>query len=117
MGGILLAAIVAALIRIFVYIIAAKPPVSIFGRMATGRLILPRYDHVFLAPIATVAAALAMVQIGVRIPMLASLWVGLTVAIVVATLLCLGPTISSWRLTSQSRLTTSEQSRDHVRTI
>jgi len=41
----------AALYRAFIYAGIYRPPISILGRLATGRLIIPRYDKVFIAPV------------------------------------------------------------------
>ncbi|MGN6369778.1 MAG: hypothetical protein ACTHN5_16080 [Phycisphaerae bacterium] len=39
--------------RLFIYAKGTKPPLTLFGRFATGRFIIPRHDQIFLAPAAT----------------------------------------------------------------
>jgi hypothetical protein len=43
-----------ALIRVIVYIAYFRPPISFWGRIFTGRWIIPGYDYVFLAPLAVI---------------------------------------------------------------
>jgi hypothetical protein len=44
--------------RLWVYVFGYPPPISLLGRIATGRLIIPRYDVVFIAPLAASIVAL-----------------------------------------------------------
>jgi hypothetical protein len=52
-----LIALVSVLVRLFVYVSECRPPISLLGRVATRRLIIPRYDRVFVAPILTIFTA------------------------------------------------------------
>src|SRR5262245_63893172 len=47
-------------VRLLVYISAHLPPLSLFGRLFTGRLIIPQYDVVFLTPLATAIVGLPL---------------------------------------------------------
>jgi len=49
-------AIGCALVRAATYCATYWPPISLLGRLATGRLIIPGYDKVFIAPICTILA-------------------------------------------------------------
>ncbi|MBN1437149.1 MAG: hypothetical protein JW936_08740 [Sedimentisphaerales bacterium] len=51
MSLIMLLAVFMALFRMAVYTCNYRPPISLMGRIFTGRLIIPRYDKVYTAPI------------------------------------------------------------------
>jgi hypothetical protein len=94
----------AAIFRLISYCSAAAPPFNLWGRLGTGRLIVPGYDRVFLTPLAV--AVLGMVgsviikRSGPWYPEVESCaW-----AAVLWVLLCGGPTQRRWRLTGQHRL-------------
>jgi hypothetical protein len=90
--------------RIFVYLVGYFPPISTMGRVFTGRLIVPGYDVIFLAPLISVVTALALMA-----------WMkdqgfgggavaasGMTVFFLI--ILNSGPSLSKWRLTGSHRL-------------
>jgi hypothetical protein len=41
----------AAFMRLSAYINPYRPPISLFGRFSAGRIIIPRYDIIFVAPV------------------------------------------------------------------
>jgi hypothetical protein len=96
----------AAFVRLAFYMIGHLPPISLWGRLATGRLIIPRYDAVFVAPVLAVvvgvAGPLAFALPGLR----AYAYVGAAVGtgLAFAILLTLGPDRTAWRLTAPARL-------------
>jgi hypothetical protein len=90
--------------RLVLYCDGYQPPISLAGRWATGRWVIPGYDRVFVAPLCTLAT-------GVGVPVgLLLLGCPAHVAYPVATFLVLltaqglGPDLSTWRLTGEHRI-------------
>ncbi|MBN1911942.1 MAG: hypothetical protein JW818_19630 [Pirellulales bacterium] len=94
----------AVLIRFMVYFIGFFPPISLWGRLWTGRLIIPGYDHMLLTPLcATVIAFMgptALAALGVPFT------IGCPVFLVVVLLVVLtvGPSYRKWALTGRHRI-------------
>jgi hypothetical protein len=59
-------ALVAVLTRLGVYVLDHWPPISLFGRWATRRWIIPKYDTVFVAPLVAALAAVVLPHFFVR---------------------------------------------------
>lgn len=92
-----------AVIRLAVYCAAYWPPIGIKGRVFTGRLIVPGYDHVFIAPAILLAMSLlpeGLIEVNVAPQLAASLAIG----VVVALGFLLGPSLHRWKLTGQHRI-------------
>jgi hypothetical protein len=96
--------LVAALVRVLVYTMSHSPPLSFWGRIATGRLIIPGYDIVFVTPM--------FVALG-GLPLYFGLWsIGVppVTALAIATSLLLGlaftggPRLRAWQLTAPCRI-------------
>jgi hypothetical protein len=93
------------LVRLGFYTTGYKPPISLWGRLATGRLLIHGYDQALVAPL--LAAAMTCM-----IPLL-GLW-GLqlddrivfpvTVTVVLFILTAMGPDLKKWRLTGNHRI-------------
>lgn len=82
-----------------------RAPINPLGRLLTGRWVIPRYDRVFLAPLAaTVVAVVLPLLLGwYGIPLL---WrYPLALVVVVLALRNVGPELSDWHLTGEHRLT------------
>ncbi len=101
---ILLFAMLAAFVRLGVYIGGISTPFDIFGRIATGRIVVPGFDRIFATPIAVVIAGI----IGSMIIKRSGEWYPVTISVVIAVLWCVlfggGPTLRNWALTGQFRL-------------
>ena len=100
----LMVAVPIAVIRVWRYVAGYLPAVGIIGRLASGRLIVPGYDKVFVAPALVLFA-------GIELPRLLSLTpldLAASSAILVAACLALGfglgPTRQDWQLTGAHRL-------------
>ncbi len=80
------------------------PPISLLGRIATGRLIIPGYDMALLAPLAPILAAgvLPDAATAVGIPMVIGYPVAAGVVIWLA--LALPPRRTDWQLTGHHRI-------------
>jgi hypothetical protein len=110
---------IAVMLRLTVYCLPCWPPISAWGRLRTGRWIIPGYDKVLVAP------ALALV-LGTVVP---ELWfwyepglrflqpLFLTAALLI--IFNLGPSFRAWCLTAPARLSPLAQfvqRRDFVQT-
>jgi hypothetical protein len=102
-AAILLFAAVAALVRFAIYCSGLGPSFNLWGRLASGRIIVPGFDQVAVTPLIALALTIAG---GVAIRHSGS-WYPATSACVVG-LLCFallagGPTMRKWILTGQHR--------------
>jgi hypothetical protein len=92
-------------IRLLVYLDGSAAPISLLGRLATGRLVIRGYDSVFAAPLlalwAGVGVPIVLLSFGVG-PMEAG-----SAALALSVLLALkvGPNLREWRLAGGQRLT------------
>ncbi len=90
--------------RLGFYAAYHRPPISLAGRVATRRLLIPGYDVVYIAPLVTTAAAFALPA--------ALLWIGITpiVAMPLATTatiwlaVALPPDYERWHYTGHYRV-------------
>lgn len=102
-GLILIFALPAALVRLVIYGSNVVPPFGLWGRVASGRIVIPGYDKVFLTPLAVVLLAilgvLTVSRSGTWYPVVESGFFALTWLV----LLSGGPTLQSWILTGQHR--------------
>ena len=101
--AILLFAALAALLRFAIYCSRLGPSFNLWGRLASGRIIVPGFDQVVVTPLIVLALAIAG---GVAIRHSGS-WYPVASACVVGllwfTLLAGGPTMRKWILTGQHR--------------
>jgi hypothetical protein len=89
-------------VRLALYCGVYWPPISVFGRLTTGRFIIPRYDRVFVAPliasIVSIPGCLLFQETspvwGMPLVLTLGLWLNLN----------LGPKLLDWRLTGGHRL-------------
>lgn len=93
-----------ALDRVAAYVMWHLPPISLLGRLATGRLIIPRYDVVFVAPLLAVIASVGVLGafLYAGLPGYAGAAVGGGLA--VGILYTAGPDRVRWQLTAPCRL-------------
>jgi hypothetical protein len=93
-----------AIMRIACYCDGYVSPLSLWGRLAHGRLIIPGYDQVYLAPLVAVLAFVAMATLPLwsGIPGLIAIPIGLTMTW--WTLFGMGPSLNAWRLTGNHRI-------------
>ena len=78
-------------------------PLSFWGRIRTGRWIIPGYDRIVLSPFLTwlvIGFGLGMLQLSFAPTLVGPLTTGLAMA----ALLCVGPPLAAWKLTAPSRL-------------
>lgn len=90
--------------RLLIYVTKYHPPISALGRIFTGRLIIPGYDKVFLAPIiTTVVAGLAIVS-GWKFDMSVSLTMKCAAALAIFLSISLPPSLEKWHYTGNHRI-------------
>jgi hypothetical protein len=96
--------IMASIARLGCYAGERSSPLGLWARWRLGRWILPGYDRVLIAPLATVVVAgslpLALFALGAATPVV----VGVTVACTLLTALKAPPTLAEWSLTGDYRL-------------
>jgi len=96
--------VVVAGARILAYLPGTRPPISILGRFATGRLIVPGYDKIFIAPIVLLAYGWAgpNALIALGLPPISIPAVSLFGLLMLS--MTLGPSMESWRFTGHHRV-------------
>lgn len=97
--------VAAALIRLLIYKVGYAAPISLPGRIATRRFIIPRHDMVFLAPLAVILVYGLLPIIGARIGTSLPLTNVCTLVLGCAALFFIGPSLREWRFTGACRLT------------
>jgi len=94
-----------AAIRLFAYCAHYRPPISILGRFATGRLLIPSYDRGLVPPL---LGLFVFWSLGpgflslLGIPMVIEIGIRLAMALLV--ILVPGPTFRNWVLTGECRI-------------
>lgn len=108
-GMILLALLIGmlSLFRLVVYCNGHHAPISLFGRLTTGRLIIPKFDIVLVAPAVTCLVGWTILTMGTAMQWPASIVLSLMTAAVLSLVINLGPWRSRWRLVGAHRLTPS----------
>jgi hypothetical protein len=91
-----------ALIRLLTYQRSVAGPITLFGRIATGRLIIPRYDQVFMGPLAILIVTALIVALPVGTPLNVVWGVGVFAILLVAT--GMPPSLYRWQLTGAYRM-------------
>jgi len=92
------------IVRLAVYCDGYAPPISLGGRILTGRWLIPGYDQVFVAPLlaALLGAMLLWVCWLYGVDLLFGGPPALSVSLVLV--LGMGPTLKEWRLTGNHRI-------------
>lgn len=85
--------------RIIRYIMGFMPPISLLGRISTGRLIIPGYDKIFVAPmiIALTGVFVPKVLLSAGLPETISIEFTFSLCLFLA--MVLPPSYQNWRLT------------------
>lgn len=90
-------------IRVLIYLSCALPPISLVGRLAQFRWIIPGYDQIFIAP-ATACAVPFIIAPGLRRAGVSDELIGsLAIALALFIVLKAGPRFEAWRLTGRLR--------------
>ena len=107
-AGVLVSAVV-ALWRLGIYHAGCRPPVSNRGRLATGSLIIPGYDQVFLAPLCVVVIGACAPPTLVLLGAGPKEALAVTLSLVFFAAIALGPTLHTWRTTGRHRIVAGVQ--------
>jgi hypothetical protein len=103
-GLLILGSIVLPFFRLARYCNGYRPPISFWGRLATARLLIPRYDQVYVAPLLATFVGVAYLvlngPLGPSEPASASA----AGAVAVFISLGMGPDLRTWRLTGTHRV-------------
>ena len=100
-----------AIARLMLYCIEFQPPISFFGRIFTGRLIIPGYDYVFLGPIAAALTPPFVDRFAEAMHAPPTIATALAVACGLLVALAAGPSRRHWDLTGQHRIMQFGQTR------
>jgi hypothetical protein len=96
--------VVLALCRWMMYVGGHAAPISIRGRIATGRLVIPAYDKILVAPLCIVLAAIAVPETTLRLGLGLPATVGIAFAVLLFLLVKLPPALGQWKLTGYHHL-------------
>jgi hypothetical protein len=99
-----LTVLVAPIFRYGIYCTGYRSPISIWGRLASGRWIQRGYDHVFLAPLAMVLLGPASIWLQSRLGLPRTVAFPVGTALVIWLGLVLPPSLFEWQLTGSHRL-------------
>ncbi len=95
-------------VRALLYCSKHWSPISLMGRLWTGRLIVPGYDRVFVAPLLALATSYVLprwlIALAVPLPLVAAL----SVFVILAITSVMGPTLSDWQLTGEHRISSQK---------
>jgi hypothetical protein len=80
------------------------PPISLWGRIRTGRWIIPGYDEVFVASLCALLAAIAAPLAGLALGLPVEIVYPIALSLVLLITLNMGPTLRRWRLTGNHRI-------------
>jgi len=93
-------------LRTFAYVGRYWSPISLVGRLLTGRWIIPGYDKVFVGPLATISVYLTLEVPVWLLGVPAVIVQPLVAAACLATWMNVGPTLCDWQLTGGHRIST-----------
>ncbi|QDT70940.1 hypothetical protein [Lacipirellula limnantheis] len=96
--------LIAALIRLYSYAIWCAWPISLHGRIKTGRFFIPGYDRVFIAPLMTLAAGLIIPRVLLLLGAPTAATAFVTMFVIVLAAAGMRPTLATWSLTGEYRL-------------
>jgi len=102
-GLLSLLAFLVAFLRIVVYGCIYRPPISLMGRIFTGRLIIPRYDKIFIAPICILLAGILLPLVLDRYGLMTVWNFEICFFFILLLAFSLPPRLNEWRLTGAYR--------------
>jgi hypothetical protein len=91
-------------VRLLLYCGTCRPPISLAGRLATRRFIIPSYDQIFVAPLLVLLIGMGGPRILWHWEANDSLTAGIAMFAMVAVALGMGPNFSRWQLTGNHRI-------------
>jgi hypothetical protein len=100
---ILFLSVVLAGVRLLIYCVSVATPFNVWGRLASGRLVLPGFDRVFVTPLGVIVLGVfggALIRGAGSQAVVAGAWV---VGLLWFVALAGGPNLRNWLLTGQHR--------------
>jgi hypothetical protein len=94
----------AAAVRLAIYCGNYWWPISLRGRLSTGRFIIPRFDRVFVAPLLALAVQIAGLYVTVKLQYGDPLWFAAWSSFAAWILVNAGPSLAEWQLTGGHRI-------------
>jgi hypothetical protein len=105
-----LLSLLVAMFRSVTYSGVHRPPISLLGRIFTGRLIIPRYDKIYIAPMCILLAG-TLLPLGLRRLGLETVWnLELCFFVIFFLAFSLPPSLRRWQLTGAHRVARHVQS-------
>ena len=90
--------------RVGLYVAGYPPPISLAGRMRTGRLIIPGYDRCLAAPVLAGVAGITAYECCRASAVPPEFCVPVMITVVMLVLLITPPSLKVWRLTGRYRM-------------
>ena len=90
--------------RLFKYCWHFRPPISLWGRLLTGRWIIPGYDQVLVGPLCVALAGLVLPFTLERLGVPTRVWLPVNAALLILAHRGIGPSWPRWLLTGNYRL-------------
>ena len=90
--------------RLGVYCTYFHPPIDFWGRIFTGRWIIPGYDKVFVAPLLALVVGISIPIVGFNAGIREMYYLPIAMGMVLFISLISGPTLSDWSLTGRHRI-------------
>lgn len=90
--------------RTLIYLIGTLPPISLIGRIGSGRIFVPGYDKVFVAPLAMLIYGAAAPWVLFRIGITPILVPAVSAFGLILIGLAVSPSLPGWRMTGQFRI-------------
>ncbi len=94
----------AIVFRLFIYFNGYLPPISLVGRLTTGRWLIPGYDQVFVAPLLAALVGVIAWYLRVHTGMESALVMPMALVLTLWILLGTGPDLKTWCLTGNHRI-------------
>ncbi len=85
-------------LRIVRLLVSHRPPISLWGRLRTGRLLIPGYDSAFIAPLVSACCIFELPAIGTSLGWPTPIAFGVSAGIGLALLFTIPPRIEDWTL-------------------
>jgi hypothetical protein len=79
-------------------------PITLRGRLATGRLVIPGYDKIVVAPLCILAAAIAWPEVAGRLGLGVPATIGTGCGLLLFLVATLPPALGNWKLTGDHHL-------------
>jgi hypothetical protein len=102
--------------RLCIYLDCYRPPLSLMGRLAHLRLIIPGFDQVLVAPLLAIMVLVAASNIVMWTKIDSIITLSIAAALTWWILLGVGPSLKTWRLTGHHRIVRSIFQKDMVQT-